>query len=337
MAVVSGWWPSVNGDRKYYIEQQAAVNAQIYSNGVLPVGEQFQVLVTEGLKLKVTAGYAWLNGYWILNDSDYMLTVDAPDGILNRIDRIVLQWNRENRETAIVVKKGAYSSDAAAPELQRDADAYELCIAQINVTAGATAITQADVTDTRPDSALCGLSSVYDPPDSTAWFAQFSASYSRWQSGVEAEYDAWIAQELVNFEAQQEEFNTWYQGVKDLLDEEVAVQLSNRIDDLETRIPTALIQQTIRTTVVMEADDWCEATDIAELPDGVETNGRFAYMIEDSAITASTDVDFVFADAQKGKYAFTFLNPVEGGVFVIADTVPDEAVTLTMTVYTVTE
>lgn len=272
MAVISGWWPSVNGDRKYYIEQQAAVNAQIYSNGVLPVGEQFQVVSTGGFGVNVTAGYAWLNGYWILNDSDYVLTLDAPDGVLGRVDLIVLQWHRENRETAIVIKQGALASEPIAPELQRDADVYELCLAQIMVAAGVTAITQANITDTRTDSALCGLSSLYDPPSSDAWFAQFHASYKKWFDATNADYDAWFA-------SLQTEFDVWYQSIKDLLSEETAVQLSERIEE-----NAAAIRENAQSI-----------NDLIKLPAVTASdNGKFLRVVSGAwAAVAITDADGV--------------------------------------------
>ncbi|MDF1512157.1 hypothetical protein PZE06_29420, partial [Robertmurraya sp. DFI.2.37] len=43
-----------------------------------------------------------------------------------------------------------------APELQRDADIYELGIADVYIGAGVTSISQANITDQRGNSNLCG-------------------------------------------------------------------------------------------------------------------------------------------------------------------------------------
>ena len=301
MAVISGWWPSVNGDRKYYIEQQAAVNAQIYSNGVLPVGHQFQVLATEGLGVKVTPGYAWLNGYWILNDADYAMTLDAPDGVMHRVDNIVLQWHRANRETTITVKKGVYSAEPVAPDLQRDADIFELCLAQIMVEAGATHVTQADVTDTRPDADLCGLSAVYDPPESDAWFAQFNAGYQEWLQRATGEYTEWFQGATNGYnewlDAQQTDFYDWYHGLQDLLDEEVAVQLSNRIDDIASEVDgevARIDRQYAELASEVEANAE-EINGIVRLPNvKAEDNGKFLRVVSGAwAAVKITDAEGV--------------------------------------------
>ena len=301
MAVVSGWWPSVNGDRKYYIDQQAAVNAQIYSNGVLPVGDQFQVLVTEGFGIKVTPGYAWLNGYWILNDADYAMTLDAPDGVMHRVDSVMLQWNRANRETTITIVKGVYGSAPTATAPQRNADVYELCIAQIYVEAGATSITQADITDTRPNSTLCGLSSVYDPPQSDAWFAQFNAGYREWLQNATDEYNLWIHGATTEYNEwiaiQQDDFNNWYNGLKYLLEDEVAVQLSNRIDNVASEVASEVARFDRQyAELASEVDANAESINsIVGLPSvKSEDNGKFLRVVSGAwAAVAMPDAEGV--------------------------------------------
>ena len=274
MAVISGWWPSVNGDRKYYIEQQAAVNAQLYSNGVLPVGKQFQVVVDSGLTLHVTAGFAWINGHWIYNDADYTLVLDAPDGVLGRVDRVILKWHRENRETTIEIKKGTAASAPVGADLQRDADAFELCLADVLLAAGVTSVTQSAVTDTRPDAALCGFSAVYDPPVATEWFAQFEAS-----------------------------FNEWFDNVKGILEGDTAGALTAAVATLQqdvTSLETAFTakialkaDKSATATATFLADGWGDAApyqqtvEVAELAygvDGTKPNG-FAEWVH------STDAD----------------------------------------------
>ena len=81
---------------------------------------------------------------------------EPADGVLNRIDRVVLRYDEADREIRAEVKKGELASSPVAKELQRDADAYELGIADIAVNKGATSIKQDDIIDLRDNEELCG-------------------------------------------------------------------------------------------------------------------------------------------------------------------------------------
>jgi hypothetical protein len=74
----------------------------------------------------------------------------------------VLRWQHESREVSIEIKTGIAASEPVGADLQRDADAYELCLAEIFIAAGATGVTQAEVQDTRANEVLCGYSRIYD-------------------------------------------------------------------------------------------------------------------------------------------------------------------------------
>ncbi len=155
-------------DRIYQAEDFAKYFASFIGNGVFG-GKLDELMVqqkaTADMSIKVLSGQAWINGYWYTNNDDISLSIDIADGILNRVDLIVLKWDNIERKIRLGVKKGIAASDAAAPTLQRNADYYELALAQINIRAGATNITQADIIDTRFDKALCGLVTNVVQPD----------------------------------------------------------------------------------------------------------------------------------------------------------------------------
>ena len=211
---------SINGDRKYKAEDFREYFATFIGNGVFPnpstnlqcIGENEDMTVT----LKV--GNGWIDGALYVNDNDLILPIDVADGVLNRIDRIVLRMDTVGRAINAVVKKGTFASSPVAPELQRDADAYEIGIADIYVAAGATQITQANITDLRLDTSLCGIvHGTVEQADTTTLFNQ----YLSWLTQKKAQYDAdmlsWTAQkqvELNNYISGREtDFNTWYNNI----------------------------------------------------------------------------------------------------------------------------
>jgi len=203
LAEKSTFFNSVTGDRKYKAEDIAAHFAKLITNGVYPSGTQLQATEDTGMDVTISSGSAWINGYAYHNDNDFTLTFDAADGVLNRIDRIVVRWGRVARSINLAIIKGTPASSPTAPTIVRSADYYDLSIATVAIGAGITAITQAMITDTRGDNTVCGFVSSLIQPDTSAWFAQFESA-----------------------------FNAWFETVQDILDEEVAGNLLNMINDL---------------------------------------------------------------------------------------------------------
>ena len=107
------------------------------------------------------------------------VTLATADGVLNRIDRIVVRWDLTERKISVAVKSSTPATSPVAPALQRDADAYELCLADVLVGAGVTAISQANITDRRLDGSLCGVvAGVVDQIDTDAFNAQLEAWFA---------------------------------------------------------------------------------------------------------------------------------------------------------------
>jgi len=73
------------------------------------------------MQVTVKAGKAWINGYFYNNTSDLSLTLATADGVLNRIDRIVVRWDLTNRVISVKAKSSSYSASPTAPAVERDA------------------------------------------------------------------------------------------------------------------------------------------------------------------------------------------------------------------------
>lgn len=164
MAEQSGFFNAnlVNGeyDRVYLAEQFANYFAKFVGNGVF-AGKLSELMVTQtvtpSMKIEVLSGAGWINGYWYENLSNLTFTLATADGVLNRIDIVVLQWNKSTRSINVIVKKGTPASNPSAASLQRDSEIYELKLAEVYVKAGATNVTQAYITDKRGDKSVCGF------------------------------------------------------------------------------------------------------------------------------------------------------------------------------------
>lgn len=166
-------------DRSYLAEQFAAYFASFIGNGVFGgKSDELQIVAMESPSMQVTAlsGQGWINGYWYENTDDLYLPVDVADGVLDRIDSVVLRLGFAERNMWLTVKRGTPSINPVAPGLVRNADYYELQIATIHVGAGALGVRQSDITDTRLNSDVCGfVVALLTDFDTSAFYAQLDS------------------------------------------------------------------------------------------------------------------------------------------------------------------
>ena len=218
---------SGNYDRTYLAEDIASYFASFVGNGVYAnSADNLKVVPSDAMTVAVKAGKGWIKGYYYENDSDLAFLLDNADGAKGRIDSVVLRLDLTNRYLRVFVKKGALATNPVAPTLTRNADVYELQLATISVPAGATAMTEAQITDTRVDSAVGGVvAGVIEQIDATNLFSQYD--------------DA---------------FNTWFEGAKGILNSDTAIQLSNRIDTVDSEIQK-IVDGTTQTTPVSHTHD----------------------------------------------------------------------------------
>ncbi len=131
------------------------------TSGVYSIDTNLQVITNNNMTVTVKKGVAFLNNgnggisSWI--DNDKVLNIDPADGVLNRIDSIVIGWDIIGNKTYLEVKKGILATTPIAPSPQRDTSKYEIVIAQVKVNKGIVSITSAMLTDTRLNEVICGL------------------------------------------------------------------------------------------------------------------------------------------------------------------------------------
>ena len=120
------------------------------------------VTVSDGLGWMANAGkdgVVWWIDNEAVNGAKLQLNIDPADGVLNRIDRIIVEWKTTNYVDYPEVKvlKGSLSSKATAPVLTNNSTVRQISLAKISVAAGTTAITASMITDERLNSSVCGL------------------------------------------------------------------------------------------------------------------------------------------------------------------------------------
>lgn len=257
-------------DRVYLAAQFAAYFASFIGNGVYAEhSNQLQVVAmpTPQMQVGVEKGQGWINGYWYENTDMMYLPIEVADGVLNRIDSIVLRLGFAERNMWLMVKKGTPAINPIAPEVTRTADYYDLQLATISIPASSIRITQAQIQDTRMNQDVCGwVTGVVKQLDTTTLFNQFEtyfqefkennqADYEEWTetqkqawlswvSGQETDFTDWTDEQKEEYETWyathinqwQSDFDTWFENIKDQLGEDAAGNLQNQIDEHEARL-----------------------------------------------------------------------------------------------------
>lgn len=212
----SSFFNDVDGDRIYYAEDFAEYFIPFFTNGIFNNG--CQVLGnTNDMAVNVSTGRAFINGYRYRNKQSKTLTIENADGVLNRIDNIVIRLDLTNRNISTQVIKGSFLNNPVAPDLTRTSTIYDLRIAKIYIPAGTTEITQDLIEDCRFINSDCGnVISPIKTPDTEQLFIQ-----------MQAIFDKFIADSTNGFD-------TWFDSIKNQLDSDAAGNLQNQINNLNS-------------------------------------------------------------------------------------------------------
>lgn len=139
-------------------------NKNTYSDGILPNTEYFKVQPASGMTLAIPSGRGWCQGHSFVNSATAAITLDNADGVLSRIDRVVVRLDNSKtngQQISVEVLKGALSATPTATALTRNGTVYEIALADVLINAGTTAITTAMITDKRTDINLCGWAGAF--------------------------------------------------------------------------------------------------------------------------------------------------------------------------------
>lgn len=243
-------------DRVYLAEDFASYFESFISNGVFAkYSNQLQVIAESdpAMSVQVSTGRGWINGYFYENTDLFHLAVELADGVLNRIDSVVLQLDFQNRAINLKIKKGTPASSPVAPTLTRNNDYYELQLATIAVNAGAINVTQAQITDTRLNTEVCGwVTGTVTQIDTTTLFEQFNDYFEQFKTSSEDEFNEWEAEQKADFES-------WFETIKDQLSGDIAANLQNQVMELDERVTIVETGKENAYTLVkitLDKDSW---------------------------------------------------------------------------------
>ena len=155
-------------------------------------------VVPDSMSVEVSDGVGWLSndkgdGIVFWNDSEQAngskltLNHDVADGVLDRIDRIVVTWETTNYVAlpTISILKGTASSNPVAPALKNNNIQRQISLARVNIPAGTVSLYPSMITDERLDPEVCGIVTETIEIDTSTMYAQFTELLERIQNNLE--------------------------------------------------------------------------------------------------------------------------------------------------------
>lgn len=219
MSVSSGFFNSLNGDRKYNAAQMSAIFDGLIIDGVFAsIGTAFAVKAAGGLTVNVGVGKAWFDHTWTVNDSILPMTAPEAEVLLDRIDAVVLEVNgmESVRDNTIKFVKGNPSSAPSRPTLTNEGNVHQYPLCYIYRKYGTTVINQADITPMVGTESTPFVTGILQTISLDELLGKWQDELDRFTNARSQEVDDWIAQE-------ESDFTTWFDKMKADLQQEQAV------------------------------------------------------------------------------------------------------------------
>lgn len=179
MALESGFFNSVGGDRLYNAEQMSRYFENILSSGVFKRIENcLRVTAGNGMTLTVAPGAGLIDCHWFRARTSETVTIPTAHAVLPRFDAVVARLDMSDSVRAITldVVSGTPATNPVAPDPVRAATVQELFLCLVYVPAGASGITAENLTDVRDNEWYCGyVQSLVDTPIIKNFYSRYIA------------------------------------------------------------------------------------------------------------------------------------------------------------------
>lgn len=321
MSVSSGFFNSLNGDRKYNAAQMSAIFDGLIIDGVFAsIGTAFAVKAAGGLTVNVGIGKAWFDHTWTVNDSILPMTAPEAEVLLDRIDAVVLEVNgmESVRNNTIKFVKGNPSSAPSRPTLTNEGNVHQYPLCYIYRKYGTAVINQADITPMVGTESTPFVTGILQTISLDELLGKWQDELDRFTDARSKEVDDWIAQEESDFTAwfnkmkadlqqeqtvldqwiasEQADFLAWYNQMKDQLSGDVAGNLQLEIDKEEVK----------RILLVGFEDGIKEFSDDGTVITSIASDGRTLTKIFSDGFLTMTNVLKSAAGAEVARAVKTF-------------------------------
>lgn len=195
-------------DREYVADDFARYFRAFISSGTfMRSPTNLQVFANDDMTVTLKPGSLIIDGYRYDNTADITIKVDAADGVLNRIDRVVCTWDKESRDIHAELIKGEPAYTPVAPECRRTVEYMDYAVADIYVAAGVIKIVQSAITDQRLNTEVCGLATPFVELDLSTIMKQIQSYHDEtveeieaWKKKEKQETDTWQQEQVATLQ-----------------------------------------------------------------------------------------------------------------------------------------
>lgn len=320
MSVKSGFFNSIDGDRKYDAAQLSSVFDGLIVDGVFAsIGTAFAVKADVARTVNVGIGKAWFNGTWIYNDAILPIEMPEADTLLDRIDAIVIEINKSDpvRDNSIKVVQGELASTPQRPAMKNEERIQHHPICYIKRPAKSFSITQSQITNmigTEEMPFVTGILQTISLDELLGqWQDQldnfveyYTANIEEWTEAQKQEFLDWaanrkqayadwlnemkldLAEERAEFDVwidtEQAKFNDWFLSMKDQLSSDAAGNLQLQMSTLD-QLTFERYYSIVNKVVDVNRDTNGEVTSIVETTDEAVCTTTFTTNGADKTIT----------------------------------------------------
>lgn len=292
MSLTSGFYNALSGDRQYDARDMSGLFNSLILDGVFAsIGSAFIVEADTGNTVTVGIGRAWFDSTWTYNDS--IMPIEAPlsEILLDRIDAVVLEMNSTEsvRANSIKIIKGTPATVPVNPEMEHSVNVHQYPLCYILRPAGSYEIRQIDITNAVGTSECPFVTGILDTVDTDDLILQWSAEWRTWINQNTDDWDAWVA-------TNSNDFYIWFEGLKDVLDENTAATLYAMIDthinngDVHTTLEQKNIWDTTSAVVTANQAIWSAkattATYLVTIPTTWSATAPFTITVSTPGITS---------------------------------------------------
>lgn len=202
-------------DRASNSEEFASLIKGFWRDGVFGT-DALTILAGSGMTATVGAGSVLVQGRVAKIASPKTVNFETANS-QPRFDIVVARRDLSNavRDIVLDVVKGVPASTPVAPLPVRNATIWELCLAIVKIPANVGMVQQQNITDTRLDENLCGIvAATMTDVDTSRFYEQIQSDLSYFR------------------EEEQAKFDSWFDSLRDILDENSAGNLYNKIESL---------------------------------------------------------------------------------------------------------
>lgn len=292
-----------NNQDEYYGAEDVMRWLHGRTKGVYAGANNAAVSAVQGaMAVSVSPGIGWMtdhNGdgicWWFKTALELSIEPSESSGVLNRIDRVVIEWQTGDysHRPEVKVLTGTNSSSPTPPALTNNNVLRQISLAQIYIQAATIQITNGMITDERQDPTVCGLVTETVTADTSVIQAQFESLFAQ----ITSQSDTVLSS-----------IEEAYAAL------EVAIEHGQYTDVLELR--KRQFSNTVVPTSAFVADTTYE-----------DFGYRAAVALAGVLAIDIPEVMFGMAEAISGNFAPVAVS-YDGGVYIYAADVPDAAITI---------